>query len=108
MNKVPKDVVINELHEDNIWDDMDEWLDPYWEEYWDEVTVGEMSWQWYMEVSIRYREDWRYVIVSDTHKNITVENWIKENYLNCTFRYERNHFLIKEHDIATMVALKWT
>ena len=106
--KVPKQVIIDEISSNNVWTEFDEWVDDYWEAYWDDVTTGEMSWQWYMEVSIRYREDWRYVIINKDYKNIAVENWIKENYPKCQYKNERNHFLIKEHDVATMVALKWT
>ena len=98
MSKVPKGKVLDELSEGNIWTEYDEWLDDYWESYWDDISSGDLSWQWYMEVSIRYREDWRYVIINKDYKNVAVETWIKENYPTCTFKYERNHFLIKEHE----------
>ena len=41
------------------------------------------------------------------YKNTTVQNWIKENYPDCEFKFEREYFLIEKSEVATMVALKW-
>jgi hypothetical protein len=108
--KIPKPVVEEEIAHTDIWTDDETawWYDEYKEDYWDGVAAGEMSWQWYMEVSIRYREGWRHVIINDSHKNITVKNWLEENYSGCEYKNERNHFLFKDHKVATMVALKWS
>lgn len=89
-------------------DDETWWLDEYRENYWDGVLSGEMSWQWYMEVSLRRREGWTYVIINKNYKNIAVENWIKENSPNCKYKYESQHFLIEQQEVAMMVTLQWT
>ena len=106
MTKISKSQVLNELYGEDIWTE-DEWQDEYWEEYWDEVTSGEMSWQWYMQVVLAHQEDWKYIIVNSIHKAETVMHWMNNNYPTCTYKREHNHFLIKEHDVATMVALRW-
>ncbi len=102
--KVPKHTVDNELVAADIWDD--EWESSYWQDYWDGVHNGEMSWQWYMKV-IQHK-DWRHIIINKDHKNITVANWIKEEYPGVGFEYEHEHFLIEQQEVAVIVALKWT
>lgn len=108
--KIPKHNVDDELEHADIWTDDETawWYDEYREDYWDGVASGEMSWQWYMEVSIRYRDGWCCVVINPDHKNVTVKNWLEENYPACKYKNERNHFLIEKQDVATMVALKWS
>ena len=107
MSKISKRQVLNELYGEDIWSE-DEWRDEYWIEYWDDVTNGEMSWQWYMQVALAHQEGWKYVVVNPIHKAETVMNWVNDNYPDCTYKRERNHFLFKESDVATVVALNWT
>ena len=106
MSKVPYNIVIDELSSDH-WQQMydDEW-DDIVEEYWSNVASGEMSWQWYMY--LKQHQDWYPVVINNDYKNVMVDIWIKENYPSCEFEYEKNHFLIKDSDVATMVALKWS
>lgn len=106
MTKIPNHAVDKELVAADIWDD--EWEASYWQDYWDGVHDGEMSWQWYMEVAIRKPEGWRYVVIDKAYKDIMVVNWIKENYPDCNFKHEHNHFLIEQQEVAVIVALKWT
>lgn len=108
MSKVPYNTVIDELSADH-WQQMydDEW-EEYIEDMWDRVTDGEMSWQWYMSIGLVRDEGWKYVVISEDHKGVTVANWLKETYPECEFKHERNHFLIKDPDVATWVALKWS
>ncbi len=107
--KVPNHIIDDAMEQEDIWvDEFYELPDSYWQEYFGDLERGDMSWQWYMEVSIRRREGWQHLIISPDYKNITVKNWLEETYPNCMFKFERNHFLIKEHDVATMMALKWT
>ena len=109
MSKVPVHQVLQEQIDSDIWsaDDVIWWHNEYSEDYWDGVHSGEMSWQWYMERDIRLREGWKYVVIDPNHKNVTVINWIKENYPDCKYKNEDNHFLIEQAEVATMVALKW-
>lgn len=116
MTKLRKIQIDTALEDNQIWDDfMCEWYDDYYrkEEYeqvWlnDDDYDYEMSWQWYMETSIRKREGWHYVVTNNEHNITTVKNWLHENYPGCEFKHERNHFLIKDHGVATMVTLKWS
>lgn len=113
MTKLHKEQIDSALDDDFIWDDyMCDWYYEYHEKdeeiLWNSVHNGEMSWQWYMEASIRKSEGWHYVVTSHDHKPITVINWLRENYPDCEFRHERNHFLFKDQGVATMVTLKWT
>lgn len=103
MTKISKRQVLNELYGEDIWTE-DEWRD----EYWDEITNGDMSWQWYMQVALAHQEGWKYVVVNPIHKAETVMHWINNNYPNCTYKRERNHFLINDSEVATVVALKWS
>lgn len=106
MKKLPKGLVIETIQQADIWlDEYDDWMEQRADEYWDQVD-RDMSWQWYMKLS-QYK-GWHSVIISKAHKNVTVANWLKETYLGVGFEYEREHFLIEKHDVAMMVALKWT
>ena len=109
MSKVPVHQVIQERIDNDIWtdDEMSWWSDEYREDYWGGVHSGEMSWQWYMAISTLRSKGWKYVVINPNHKNVTVINWIKENYPDCEYKNEDNHFLIEQAEVATMVALKW-
>lgn len=104
MNKIPRHSIDEELVAADIWDD--EWEDLYWEDYWDGVHDGEMSWQWYMK--LKQHQDWHHVIINKNHKNITVANWIKQEYPGTNFNYEREHFIIDVEQVAIITALKWS
>jgi hypothetical protein len=103
LSKVPAHQVIQEQIDSDIWQDEYE----YREDYWDSVHSGEMSWWWWYAVSTLRSKGWKYVVINPNHKNVTVINWIKENYPNCEYRNQDDHFLIEQAEVATMVALKW-
>lgn len=106
MTKLRKQDVDEEISRHDIWlDEYDDWMAHRADEYWEQVD-RDMSWQWYMKLS--QHKDWHSVIISKVHKNTTVANWLKETYPGVGFEYEREHFLIELHDVAMMVALKWT
>lgn len=107
MSKILKRQVQEQIMDEDIWHEDNLYEDGYWENYWDEVTNGEMSWQWYMQVALAHQEGWKYVVVNPIHKAETVMHWINNNYPDCTYKRERNHFLINDSEIATMVALRW-
>ena len=110
MTKVPKDQVIQEQLDNDIWtdDEMSWWSNEYQEDYWDGVHSGEMSWQWYMRAKELRSIGWQEVVISPDHKVETVMNWLKENYLFCQVRTEHQHMLIEDKQAATMVALKFS
>lgn len=115
MTKLRKIQIDDELDDDFIWDDyMCDWYYEYYEQdeeiWWDQDAYNnrDLSWQWYMERSIRLNEGWFYVVIDKQHKEETVKNWIDENYPDTLYKYERGHFLIQDQGVATMVTLKWT
>ena len=106
MTKLSKGIIIDSIEQANIWTNEDEdWMSQRAEEYWDQV-YQDMPWQWYMK--LKQHKDWATVVINSEHKNITVVNWLVQEYPDAKFEYERQHFLIEQHDIATMVALKWS
>lgn len=107
MSKVHVHQVLQEQIDSDIWsaDDVIWWHNEYSEDYWDGVHSGEMSWQWYMKLS--QHKDWYHVTISPAHKNVTVANWLRTEYPGAGFEYEHEHFIIEQHNIATLVALKW-
>ena len=108
MTKVSKQQVLDEIHEGDIWQDMDEYHDEYWKEYWDDIYAGEMSWQWYMSLGLVRNEGWRYVVINSDYKSDAVKHWLTETYPGCEYKNEGEHFMFKDNDVAMMVALKWT
>ena len=106
MTKLHRGIVIESIEQADIWVDEEDWMTQRADEYWDMAYSGDMSWKWYMK--LKQNKEWTTVVVGPDHKNITVVNWLTQEYPEAKFEYERNHFLIEEHDIAMMVALKWT
>lgn len=106
MTKIPKSLVIETIQQADIWlDEYDDWMERRADEYWEQVD-RDMSWQWYMK--LKQHEDWATVVINKDHKRVTVANWIRETYPDCNFYSEHEHFLIEQHDVAMMVALKWS
>lgn len=113
--KIPKKDIENELIESGRWPGLDsDWaafdedldLDVYYHDYEDN---RELSWMWYLEADeLQVNEGWKYVVHHPMHKNATVGHWIEETFPGAEFKYERNHFLIKDAEVATMVTLKFT
>lgn len=110
MPRVPNPKVEDQIAREDIWeDDLTAWWDDdYREDIWDGVVRGEMSWQWYLTASYRREEGWKYVVISNDHKNITVCNWLVENYPDCEYENEGTHFMIDDEQAAMMVALKFS
>lgn len=107
MTKLTRGIIIDSIEQANIWnDEWDDEMERRADEYWDMAYNGDMSWKWYM--NLKQNKDWSTVVINSIHKNITVVNWLAQEYPEAKFEYERNHFLIEEHDVAMMVALKWT
>lgn len=102
--KIPKNDVEKELIESDHWYMFDE----EWEDYRDYEDYRELSWMWYLEASELQVEGWKYVVHHPMHKNATIGHWIEETFPGAEFKYENNHFLIKDAEVATMVALKFT
>ena len=106
MTKLSKGIIVDSIQQANIWaEDEEDWMANRADEYWDQV-YQDMPWQWYMK--LKQNKDWATVVINSDHKNITVVNWLAQEYPEAKFEYERNHFLIELHDVAMMVALKWT
>ena len=107
MSKILKRQVQEQIMDEDIWHEDNLYEDGYWEDYWDDVSAGAMSWQWYMK--LKQHKDWYVVVTNPIHKNTTIANWILSEYFGeCQFEYEHEHFLIEREDVATMVALRWT
>lgn len=109
--KIPKKDIEKELIEsdhwqglDSVWDDIDE----EWDLYHDYEDNRDLSWMWYLEADELQVEGWKYVVHHPNHKNVTVGHWIEEAFPGAEFKYERNHFLIKDAEVATMMTLKFT
>ena len=109
--KLPKQQIVQTIEDTQHKDELVWWEDEFDYSSWaavewsDTYERADLSWQWHLTLS--QNPDWHYVVVSHIHKNITVENWITEHYPMCEFRYENNHFLIKDADVATIIALKF-
>lgn len=102
MAKIPPKLVEQELvspREDEWWEFCHEQEQRDWSN-WDQH-----SWSWYMEVSIRRDEGWTHVKINPAHKNSTVMWWLREQ--GAVYKHSQDEFLIKDSDVATMVALKW-
>ena len=104
MSKIPKNIALAKLAEEDIWSDE-------WEDYVhniqqnDWADYDEHPWAWYMERDQRKREGWYHVCVNPIHKNVTVIYWLKSQ--NAIFKNSRNEFLIKDSQIAMMATLQY-
>lgn len=102
MTKIRPDHLFKDLEiEESIWDD---WEGPGpEEEFWQDDNV---SWQWdwtYYQLS---RLGWTYVRIDHAYKYHTVVTWL--NSLGADYRHERRHFMIKDPNVATITALKFS
>jgi hypothetical protein len=102
--KLPKNIALDQLHEEDIWSDE-------WEDYIhnmhqrDWADYDEHPWAWYMERDIRLHEGWHHVTVSPDHKDVTVIYYLKSQ--KAKFKHSKNEFLIQDEQCAIMVALKF-
>lgn len=110
MTKMDRLQALNERFEGDIWDEenLAEWYIYNGSDEWDSVLAGNMSWQWYMEANIRKPEGWTQVVIDPKWKGATVANWLKTHHPDCDFKCEKDHFLIKDPNVATWMTLKWT
>ena len=104
MSKIPKNIALAKLAEEDIWSD--EWEDYVHSIHQNDWTDwDEQPWNWYMERDIRTREGWHHVTINPNHKNVTVIYYLKS--VDAKFKCSRNEFLIEDHQHAMMVTLKY-
>lgn len=102
MAKLPPKLVEQELSSPRE----DEWWEfTYDLEQRDWSNWDQHPWEWYMEVSIRRDEGWYHIKINPSYKYQTVVNWLKEQ--GAVYKHSQDEFLIKDSNVATMVALKW-
>ena len=102
--KIPKQVVIDEIISDDLWDmDLEEMiLADLSHEFNEDMN---RSWRWYMMIDRYKSQGWAHIVISSDHKNKTVANWLTENKVE--FQYEGQEFLINDAKMATITALKF-
>jgi len=102
--KIPKNIALDQLHEEDIWSD--EWEDyVYHNQQNDWTDYDDQPWAWYMECNLRTREGWQLVTINPNHKDVTVIYWLKSQ--DTKFKYSKYQFLIEKAEVATMTTLKF-
>ena len=69
------------------------------------TNLGEHSWAWYMEVSIRKEEGWTLLEINDVYNISIVIDYLKT--MGAAFKNEGFSFLIKEEKYATLTILRY-
>lgn len=105
MPRIPNPKVEDQIAREDIWED--DWDNRLSYSY-DQTFDHEMSWQWYLDASHRRSQGWKYVVISNNHKNTTVGNWLSENYPDGNYENEGTHFMIEDSQAAMIVVLKFS